>query len=48
MRVSEHDSDGRAEKITELSGNPKAHMDALGKDSDTKASEAGQGAMIPP
>ncbi|CAM9369573.1 unnamed protein product [Scytosiphon promiscuus] len=28
--------EGRAEKITELSGNPKAHMDALTKDSDTK------------
>ncbi|CAM9772640.1 unnamed protein product [Ectocarpus sp. 8 AP-2014] len=28
--------EGRAEKITELSGNPKAHMEALTKDSDTK------------
>eukprot|EP00904_Undaria_pinnatifida_P003730 jgi/Undpi1/13358/HiC_scaffold_8.g03017.m1 len=28
--------DGRAEKITELSGNPKAHVEALNKDSDTK------------
>lgn len=31
--------EGRAEKITELSGNPKAHMDALTKDSDTKVGQ---------
>lgn len=31
--------EGRAEKITELSGNPKAHMDALRRDSDTKVRE---------
>lgn len=31
--------EGRAEKITELSGNPRAHMDALKKDSDTKVSQ---------
>eukprot|EP00903_Cladosiphon_okamuranus_P015895 g14680.t1 len=28
--------EGRADKVTELSGNPKAHMEALTKDSDTK------------